>query len=73
MTAPVYTQAQADALAAAIARGAKKVRYASGGTSQEVEYHSLAEMQALLADMRAQLAPRPNRKGQVSRLRYLPR
>lgn len=64
----VYTQEQMQALAAAIARGARRVSYTSNGVSQTVEYHSLAEMQALLAEMRRQLEPRP--KPRFSFTRY---
>lgn len=47
-----WTQAQADALAAAIATGAKTVHYAD----RTVTYHDLDEMRSLLAEMLAQVA-----------------
>lgn len=52
-----YTQGQIDALRAAIATGATRVRM----NGEEVEYRSLAEMKSILADMEASVAatPRP--------------
>ncbi|MCK5027690.1 MAG: hypothetical protein KAS07_04690 [Candidatus Pacebacteria bacterium] len=46
-----YTQDQLDALEQAIAEGAKKVKY----QDKEVEYRSLAEMQAIRDMMRKDL------------------
>lgn len=43
----IYTQAQIDALAAALASGATRVSY----SDKSVEYRSLAEMRELLAIM----------------------
>ncbi|MGL4478794.1 MAG: phage head-tail joining protein [Aeromonas veronii] len=48
-----YTQAQLDALDAAIASGALSVRYAD----QQVTYRSLQEMQAIRDKMAAALDP----------------
>jgi len=48
-----YTQAQLDALDAAIASGALSVRYAD----QQVTYRSLQEMQAIRDKMAAALNP----------------
>jgi hypothetical protein len=45
------TQADIDALKAAIYTGARRVKFGSGPDSREVEYRSLAEMRATLADM----------------------
>lgn len=53
-----YTQADLDALKAAIASGARRVKFGSGPDSREVEYRSLAEMRAIVADIEAELAPR---------------
>ena len=50
-----YTQEQADALRAAIARGARKLRM----NGEEVEYHSLAAMRSLLTEMERNLATVP--------------
>jgi len=47
-----YTEAQAETLRTAIARGVKRVRYAD----REVEYADLDAMRAALADMEAALA-----------------
>ena len=41
-----YTQADLDTIDAAIATGAKRVRFGSGPDAQEVEYRSLAEMRS---------------------------
>jgi hypothetical protein len=46
-----YTLEQVSALQDAIAQGVMKVKY----SDKEVEYRSLAEMQQILADMRAEL------------------
>ncbi len=46
-----WTEAQRDALAAAIARGVRSVSYAD----RTVTYESLAEMRSLLAEMDRQL------------------
>lgn len=47
----LYTQEQYDALKAAIAQGAKKVKYAD----KEVEYRDLSEMMSLLQTMGGEL------------------
>ncbi|KAB2768619.1 phage head-tail joining protein [Brucella anthropi] len=44
---------QIAALEDAIATGAKKVIFHSGGTRREVEYHSLKEMREALNDLRS--------------------
>ena len=58
-----YSQADIDALRAAIATGAKRVKFGSGPDSREVEYRTLAEMKQVLADMLADTgaATEPNR------------
>jgi len=43
---------QIAALEDAIATGAKKVIFHSGGTRREVEYHSLKDVREALADLR---------------------
>lgn len=43
---------QIAALEEAIATGAKKVIFHSGGTRREVEYHSLKDVREILADLR---------------------
>lgn len=50
-----YTPEQAAALRAAIARGVTRVRM----NGEEVQYGSLTEMRALLADMERSLLPSP--------------
>lgn len=55
-----WTQAQRDALAAAIARGTLRVVFQSGGHRREKEYHSLQEMRDLLAEMDRDLNPTAN-------------
>lgn len=47
-----YTQSQIDALEAALATGARRVQYAD----RSVEYRDQAEMESLLARMKADLA-----------------
>lgn len=47
---------QISALQDAIAQGAKKVVFHSGGTRREVEYHSLKEMRDALAALQAKNA-----------------
>lgn len=48
-----WSQDDIDALKAAMAKGTKRVRYASG----EVEYQSVDDMRKLLADMQREVAP----------------
>lgn len=50
------TQAERDELAAAIKAGITRVTYSSGGSSKTVEYASIAEMRAVLAEMDEYLA-----------------
>lgn len=45
---------QIAALSDAIAQGAKRVVFHSGGTRREVEYHSLKDMREALAALQAQ-------------------
>lgn len=52
-----YT-AQIAAIEAAIASGAKRVTFMSGGTRREVEYHSLKDMMDVLDRLRAAQTPR---------------
>ena len=47
---------QIAALSDAIAQGAKRVVFQSGGTRREVEYHSLKDMREALADLQAKKA-----------------
>ena len=54
-----YTQDDIDALQSAIATGARKVKFGSGPDSREVEYRSLADMQATLNNMLAVVSPAP--------------
>lgn len=49
-----YTQADIDALKAAMASGAKRVRYSDGS---EVEYRDMAEMKDILGQMRHEVSP----------------
>lgn len=52
-----YTQDDIDTLQAAIVTGARKVKFGSGPDAREVEYRSLADMQAILAQMLAAVSP----------------
>lgn len=52
-----YTQADIDALKAALASGAKRVKFGSGPDSREVEYFTRAEMLAQLDDMTKEVTP----------------
>jgi hypothetical protein len=54
-----YT-AQIAALEEAIAQGAKRVLFRSGGTQREVEYHSIADMIKALEWMRAKQSSKSN-------------
>lgn len=54
-----YTQADIDALKAALASGAKRVKFGSGPDSREVEYFTRAEMLAQLDDMTKEVTPTP--------------
>lgn len=51
---------QIAALRAAIATGARRVVFHSGGTRREVEYHSLKDMREALSALEQQQAPRPS-------------
>lgn len=51
-----WTQADIAVLKRAIATGARRAEYGSGETRRVVEYRSLAEMKAILADMEAEIA-----------------
>ena len=51
----IWTQADVDALKAAVGSGVLQVRY-DGPPARMVTYHSLAEMRALLATMVADVA-----------------
>lgn len=65
-----YTQDDIDALKAAIASGARRVKFGSGPDSREVEYRSLADMRATLADMLAEMSPaRPSPVSYVEHFR----
>ncbi|KIQ02226.1 hypothetical protein RU07_12325 [Agrobacterium tumefaciens] len=44
---------QISALEEAVAMGAKKVTFHSGGTRREVEYHSLKDMREALASLKS--------------------
>lgn len=52
-----YTQSDVDALKAAIASGALRVKFGSGPDSREVEYRNLSDMNATLAMMLAEVSP----------------
>jgi hypothetical protein len=52
-----YTQADLDALKAAIASGARKVIFGSGPDTRTVEYRSLNDMLATLALIAAEVSP----------------
>lgn len=52
-----YTQDDIDALKAAIATGAMRVRFGSGPDSREVTYRSLDQMRSILAEMLAEVSP----------------
>jgi hypothetical protein len=52
-----FTQADVDALRAAIASGALRAKFGSGPDSREVEYRNLADMNATLAMMIAEVSP----------------
>jgi endonuclease IV len=52
------TDDQIAALEDAMAMGARKVIFHSGGTRREVEYHSLKEMREALAAMKANRSTR---------------
>jgi hypothetical protein len=52
-----YSQGDIDALKAAIASGALRVKFGSGPDSREVEYRSLSDMNATLATMLAEVSP----------------
>ena len=54
-----YT-AQIAAIEEAIAQGAKRVLFRSGGTQREVEYHSIADMIRALEWMKAKQSPKSN-------------
>jgi hypothetical protein len=62
-----WTQAEYDALKSAIAGGAKVVRYADG---KSVEYHSLADMRSLLAEMEASLNATSNAASRCSSVTF---
>lgn len=49
---------QIAALSDAIAQGARKVVFRSGGTHREIEYHSLKEMRDALTALQAQQGTR---------------
>lgn len=51
-----YTQADLDALRAAKASGAKSTRFGAGPDSREVEWRTLAELNAIEAEIMAALA-----------------
>ncbi|WP_370645720.1 phage head-tail joining protein [Ruegeria sp. Ofav3-42] len=57
-----YTQSDLDALQRSIARGAKKLKM----NGEEVEFHSLAEMRSLAAEIERKL--NPGRKSRVSQI-----
>lgn len=50
--------AQIAALTDAIAQGARRVQFRSGGTQREVEYHSIADMIKALEWLQAQQSVR---------------
>jgi endonuclease IV len=50
---------QIAALRAAIATGARRIVFHSGGTRREVEYHSLKDMREALTWLEGQQEPKP--------------
>jgi hypothetical protein len=52
-----YTQADVDALKAAIGSGALEAQFGSGPDSRKVTYRNLADMNATLAMMIAEVSP----------------
>ena len=46
------------AIKVAIRQGARRVIFRSGGTQREIEYHSLTEMRAYLAELEGRSLPR---------------
>lgn len=54
-----YTQDDIDALKAALASGARRVKFGSGPDSREVEYFSRADMIAQLEDMTKEVSASP--------------
>ena len=52
-----YTQADVDALKAAIATGALEVQFGSGPDSRRIIYRNLSDMNATLATMIAEVSP----------------
>jgi hypothetical protein len=52
-----YSQTDIDALQAAIATGALRVKFGSGSDSREVEYRSLSDMNATLQTMQNAVSP----------------
>ncbi|WP_316216619.1 phage head-tail joining protein [Bradyrhizobium sp. SZCCHNR3003] len=67
-----WTQTDIDTLKAAIATGARKVRYGSGPDSHEVEYQSTNQMLAVLDRMISEVSPAasPARVSYVSHERF---
>ncbi|MBR2117678.1 MAG: hypothetical protein IJ935_03195 [Afipia sp.] len=66
-----YTAADRDALKAAIASGARRVKFGAGPDSREVEYRTLDDMKRTLADIEAEISPssRPQRSSFVAHYR----
>ena len=60
---------QIAALRAAIATGARRVVFHSGGTRREVEYHSLKDMREALQWLEDQQAPRSSLSKLAFRMR----
>lgn len=65
----LWTQAEIDALKAAIASGVLSVRY-DGPPARTVTYHSLAEMRSLLASMVQDVASSSGSSSRAPRYRY---
>ena len=51
---------QIAALRDAIAQGARKIVFHTGGTRREVEYHSLKDMREALVFLEQQQSPKPS-------------
>ncbi len=51
-----WTQADIDRLQAVMASGAKETQFSSGDSSRKMVLHSVADMERLLASMRAEVA-----------------
>lgn len=65
-----YSQQDIDKLKAAIATGAKRVRFGAGDNAHETEFRSLAEMKETLATMEAEVAATGGPSSRVSFVQF---